>query len=331
MMIRRNARARGFATGVAIVLAAALVAVASGLLGIMPASSQAQIVQVRAAASIPRDDPFATFWNDIPPVEVALSTQNLTRPMGGGTVAAIQLRAVHDGKRLYILSEWSDDTQDVAVDTTTSFTDAAAVEFLSAGASRLPSFCMGDPGAGVNIWHWKADWQQEIDAGVDPGRIGYANMQVDQYPQEGDPLFQTGLAAGNPLSALEHESPVENLVAAQYGTLTHADLQDVGGIGRWKDGRWRVLFVRSLESDEGSPAFAPGGKTNAAFAVWDGSDGQRDGMKSVSQFVDLEISGEKIPEGPESFAPAIVVLVAIIGGLATIAAFGVLAERRRRA
>ena len=328
MMIRRRARSRGFAAGIAIVLAAALVAVVSGLLGIMPASSQAQIVQVRAAASVPRDDPFATFWNDIPPVEVALSTQNLTRAMGGGTVAAIQLRAAHDGKRLYVLSEWSDDTQDTAVDTTTSFTDAAAVEFPAAGVSRLPSFCMGDPAAGVNIWHWKADWQQEIDVGL---AAAYPDMQVDYYPEAEDPVFQTGLAAGNPLSAREHESPVENLVAAQFGTLTHADVQDVGGVGRWKDGRWRVLFVRSLESGEGAPAFAPGGKANAAFAVWDGSDGQRDGMKSVSQFVDLEISGEKIPEGPESFAPAVVVLVAIVAGLAAIALFGVVVERRRRA
>jgi DMSO reductase family type II enzyme heme b subunit len=330
-MMSRRVPSRGFAAGLAIVLAAGVVAAVTGLLGVMPASSQAQIVQVSAAASVPRDDPFAAFWNDVQPVEVALSAQNLTRPMGGGGVATVQLRAAHDGKRLYVLSEWPDDTQDAAVDTTTSFTDAAALEFPATGTSRLPSFCMGDPGAGVNIWYWKADWQQEIDSGVAANRGRYANMQVDQYPQDGDPLFQTGLAAGNPLSAREHESPVENLVAAQFGTLTNAGVQDVGGVGRWKDGRWRVLFVRSLEGSEGAPAFAPGGKTNAAFAVWDGSEGHRDGMKSVSQFVDLEISGEKIVRRPSSFPPAIVALVGILGGLAVIAAFGVFEQRRRRA
>ena len=330
-MMSRRVPSRGFAAGIAVVLAAAVVAAVTGLLGVMPASSQAQIVQVRAAASVPRDDPFAPFWNDVQPVAVALSAQNLTRPMGGGTVAAVQLRAAHDGKRLYILSEWSDDTQDAAVDTTTSFTDAAAVEFPAAGTSRLPSFCMGDPGAGVNIWHWKAAWQHDVDSGFATNRARYPDMQVDYYPQEGDTTFQTGLSVGNPVSAREHESPVENLVAAQFGTLTNADVQDVGGVGRWKDGRWRVLFVRSLEGAEGTPSFAPGGKTNAAFAVWNGSDGQRDGMKSVSQFVDLEISGEKIVRTSSSFLPAIVAVAGIFGGLAVIALFGVFAERRRRA
>ncbi|MDE3094867.1 MAG: hypothetical protein KGK07_02565 [Chloroflexota bacterium] len=329
-MMSRRVPSRGFAAGLAIVLAAAVVAATTGFLGVMPASSQAQVVQVRAAPSVPRDDPFAAFWNNVQPVDVALSAQNITRPMGGGTVAAVQLRAAHDGKRLYILSEWSDATQDAAIDTTTSFTDAAAVEFPAAGTTRIPSFCMGDPGAGVNIWHWKAAWQRDVDSGFATNRARYANMQVDLYPQDGDTTFQTGLAAGNPLSAQKHGSPVENLVAAQFGTLTNADVQDVGGVGRWKDGRWRVLFVRSLAGAEGSPSFAPGGKTNAAFAVWNGSDGQRDGIKSVSQFVDLQISGEKIVRKPSSFAPAIIAFAGIVGGLAVIAVFGVFAERRKR-
>lgn len=330
-MIIRRAPSRGFVTGIAIVVAAGVVAAVTGLLGVMPASSQVQVVQVRVAASVPGDDPFAAFWNDVQPVDVALSAQNLTRPMGGGTVAAVQLRAVHDDKRLYIMSEWSDDTQDAAVDTTTSFTDAAAVEFPAAGTTRIPAFCMGDPGAGVDIWHWKAAWQHDVDSGFATDRASYPDMQVDEYPQDGDPLFQTGLAAGNPLSVREHDSPVENLVAAQFGTLTHADVQDVGGVGRWKDGRWRVLFVRPLEGAEGSPTFATGGKTNAAFAVWNGSAGQRDGMKSVSQFVDLQISGDKIAGKPGSFLPAMVVLAGIITALALIPVFAVFLEARRRA
>ena len=330
-MMSRRVPSRGFAAGIGIVVAAGAVAVLTSFLGVMPASSQAQIVQARAAASVPRDDPFAAFWNNVQPVDVALSAQNLTRPMGGISVAAVKLRAAHDGKRLYILSEWSDDTQDAAVDTTTSFTDAAAVEFPAAGASRLPSFCMGDPGAGVNIWQWKAAWQHDVDSGFATNRARYAAMQVDEYPQDGDPLFQTGLAAGNPLSARKHESPVENLVAAQFGTLTDAGVQDVDGVGRWKDGRWRVLFVRSLDGGEGTPAFAPGAKVNAAFAVWNGSDGQRDGMKSVSQFVDLEISGAKIVRRPSSFPPAMMAFAGIMVTLAAIGVFGVLMERRKQA
>ncbi len=328
MTMTRRFHPRGLAAGAAIVVAAAAVAVATGVLGVMPASSQVQVIEVRSSSSVADNDPFAKFWNDIDPVDVALSTQNVTRPMGGGTVATVKIRAAHDDKNLYIVEEWPDDTQDAAIDTTTSYSDAAAVEFPAAGTTRIPAFCMGDPAAGVDIWQWKAVWQSDIERGFAWNRARYANMQVDEYPQADDPVFQTGLGAGNPISARDHDSAVEHLVAANFGTLTHADVQDVGGVGRWRDGTWRVLFIRPLQTSENEPAFKPGTKTNAAFAVWNGHVVQRDGIKSVSQFVDLSISGEAIPSSSDSFAPAMAAFAAIGIVLALVALVGVVEVRK---
>lgn len=327
-MMTRNSMLRGRGAGIGIVVAAAVVAAATWFAGVMPASSQAQVVRAGAAADIP-GDPYASFWNDVAPVDVALSTQNVARPMGGGTVASVKVRAAHDGERLYIVAEWPDRSQDTAADTTTAFADAAAVEFPAAGTTRVPSFCMGDPAAGVNIWHWKAAWQSDMASGFATNRARYTDMLVDTYPQADDPTFQTGLAAGNPVSAREHESAVENLVAAQYGTLTHADVQDVGGQGEWRNGTWRVLFTRTLQGADGEPAFTPGAKTNAAFAVWNGSEGQRDGIKSVSQFIDLEISGDKIAGTSNAPGPALFAFAGIVLSLVLIAGFGVWVERQR--
>jgi hypothetical protein len=89
--------------------------------------------------------------------------------------------------------------------------------------------------------------------------------------------------------------------------------------------------VRSLDGSDGATAFPPGRKVNAAFAVWNGSDGQRDGMKSVSQFVDLQISGDKIARRSSNLAPAIVVLVSIMTSLAALGLFGVLMARSKPA
>jgi len=319
---------RGRAAGIGIVLAAAAAAVATGMLGVMPASSQVQVIDVRSSGAVADDDPFAKFWNDIDPVEVALSTQNVTKPMGGGTVATVKIRAVHDGKNLYIVEEWPDETQDAAIDTTMSYSDAAAVEFPAAGTTRIPAFCMGDPAAGVDIWQWKAVWQSDIERGFAWNRARYANMQVDYYPQPDDAAFETGLGAGNPLAAREHDSPVERLVAANFGTLTHADTQDVAGIGRWRDGKWRVLFIRPMETSENEPDFKPGTKTNAAFAVWNGSSGQRDGIKSVSQFVDLSISAEPLPTSSDSFPAAMTAFAAIGVVLALVAVAGAVGARK---
>jgi len=316
--------------GFGIIIVAAAIAGVTALTGVMPASSQAQIVEARAASNIPRTDPFAPFWDNVPSVDVALSTQNLTRPMGGGTVASIRVRAVHDDDRLYIVGEWGDSTEDLLVDQTTAFTDAAAVEFPASGVTRIPSFCMGDPQAGVNIWHWKGAWQSDIDTGFVTNRASYPNLLVDSYLEHDDPTFQTGLAAGNPVSQRSHASPVENLVAAQFGTLTHADVQDVGGVGRWRNGRWRVIFERALPGAEGEPTFAPGGTTNAAFAVWDGSQGQRDGIKSVSQFIDVRVSGERVSgKGGGTLAAGLLAFSLIMTLVAAMAIYGVYTQRRR--
>jgi hypothetical protein len=319
---------QGRAAGIGIVLAAAAVALATGVLGVMPASSQVQVIEVRSSGSVADNDPFAKFWNDIDPVDVALSAQNVTKPMGGGTVATIKIRAVHDDTNLYIVEEWADRTQDTAIDTTTSYSDAAAVEFPAAGATRIPAFCMGDPAAGVDIWQWKAVWQSDIERGFAWNRARYSNMQVDYYPQPDDPAFETGLGAGNPLAKREHDSAVERLVAANFGTLTHADVQDVAGVGRWRDGKWRVLFIRPLQTTADEPGFKAGTKTNAAFAVWNGSAGQRDGIKSVSQFVDLSISGETIPASSDSFPAAMAAFAAIGAVLAVVAVVGAVEARK---
>ena len=61
-----------------------------------------------------------------------------------------------------------------------------------------------------------------------------------------DPAYQTGRGAGNPLSQTTHGTTVESLAARGQGTLTsQRDVAaPVTGRGRWKDGRWEVVFIR---------------------------------------------------------------------------------------
>lgn len=80
-------------------------------------------------------------------------------------------------------------------------------------------------------------------------------------------------------------SAVENLLAAGVGTITSdpAEAQLVRGEGRWADGKWRVVMVRSLRTPDGRDAqFQPGESTAVAFAVWDGAQRARDSQKAVS-------------------------------------------------
>jgi hypothetical protein len=235
-------------------------------------------------------DPWSDTWSGVQPAVAALSAQNATKPLGGGEVPTLKARALQDGKTLFVMLEWQDKTRDTSVNGQTIFTDSAAVEFPAVAGVAIPSFCMGDATGGVNIWHWKAVWQEDLDSRYTTAADRYPDGFADDYPSGNDPVYQTARAANNPIAQLTHVSPVENLIAGGFGTLTTAGLQDVGGKGEWREGRWRVVFARPLTTQADYPSMSVGDLTNVAFAVWDGSKGNRDGIKSVSQFMNLQLS-----------------------------------------
>jgi complex iron-sulfur molybdoenzyme family reductase subunit gamma len=288
LLLRRNA---------AVLLAVAFaVAVALTALDITPASSQSPWLRAfKVESSADLMDPWSGIWDDARQTEVALSSQSLTNPLGGGQVSTVQARALHDGEKLYVMLQWKDKTLDDLVNEQTLFTDGAGIQMPSDPSVRIPSFCMGDAQAGVNIWHWKASWQRDIEQG-----FASADVTSDGYLRS-EPEFQPARALGNLLSQTEHASPVENLVAAGFGSLTSAERQDIDGYGRWDDGKWRVVFARDMEQPAGYPSLDTG-NSDIAFAVWDGSSGNRDGMKSVSQFIQLHILSAA-PEGGDGDFP----------------------------
>jgi hypothetical protein len=212
--------------------------------------------------------------------------------MGGGAHTAIA-RALHDGTRLYIRVEWGDDTRDMTTGRSTDFSDAAAIEYPVRPGEQVPSFCMGDPNAPVNIWQWKASWQAAVEGGG-PADIQdvYPDAQVDLYPFEDDETFYPSRAAGNIPARVDRTSSVDNLLAGSFGTLTAAPDQMVQGKGEWRDGKWRVVFARDLQVTSEYTQFSEGEKTSIAFAVWDGARNERDGIKSVSTFITLDVSAE---------------------------------------
>lgn len=304
----------------ALTIIAAAVALAGAFTAadIMPAASQgAQLVAYGVRPGDTPQDPWSSAWSGGGSV-VVLSAQNVTRPMGGGEVATLRARALHDNQRLYILLEWSDKTKDEFVNGQGVFADAAAVEMPTVPGVNVPSFCMGDATGTVNIWQWKASWQHDIESGFATVRDRYPGGFVDApYPEEG--VFSPATSLGNPVAQRTRQSPVENLVAGGFGTLTTADLQDVAGLGEWRNGKWRVVFTRPLVTGQAYPSLTIGDTTDVAFAVWDGSRGHRDGIKSVSQFLKLQLAVAVRPEAAGqawwTWAIAAAIGVVALGGV----------------
>ena len=109
---------------------------------------------------------------------------------------------------------------------------------------------------------------------------------------QSDPTFVTGWGAGNIVSDPQRKSPAEDLAARGFGTLKARPRIDqrVDSRGVYGSASYRVMFRRSLNPNgQGAVALRPGTTVPVAFAVWNGSAGDRNGKKSVTIWQELKI------------------------------------------
>jgi hypothetical protein len=270
-----------------LLLALSMIAVLLRVAEANPAMAQTQSIGAWRVDAQPVMDGSAPEWQSILPVFLPTTSQQVTPPMGGGAIERVGVRAVHHDERLYVMLEWTDRTPDETSDRYEAFSDAAAIQFPAEAGSAVPAICMGQADQAVNIWQWRADQQQELPVLPDTG-------YVDSYPSTED-LYYPARQAGNPLSQSEDRTGVANLVAGGFGTLEVSDRGSLEGHAVHKDGRWMVVFSRPfLPAGELQPIIGGEGPIDIAFAVWNGSEGERDGIKSVSAFTRLQVT----PEGP---------------------------------
>ncbi len=257
---------------------------------------------VRIDGALPVDLPFDPAWDTVHPVDVSLSGQPVVPPMRlEPAFPSVRVRALVNGDRIAVLLEWNDPTQDDSVLSVDSFADAAAMQ-LALGSGT--SICMGQRAGGLNIWHWKADWAADLARRRNIEDAHPAMPDDVQFPvgKTDDTLgpdgFLAGRAAGNPLSAASLVSSVADLNAVGFGTITSQspEGQNVHGASEYRDGVWRVVMSRRLsDGDPNDAVLNPGSAaTTVAFAVWDGSRGDRDGQKSVSSWLALSLPQQPI-------------------------------------
>jgi hypothetical protein len=325
----------------------AFVLIVAGLLTFLkvPVASSQGITLLAGFVSedLPTTDPSSELWDQATKVEIPLSAQTVAKPfLAESTIRSVSARALHDGSEVAFLVEWSDDTLSDQTLRTEDFRDAVAVQFPL--VEGQPFFCMGQPGGEVNIWHWKADWQADLLARQDMETV-YPDMQVNFYPfanpaagvlagpaDYDDLNYLPALASGNLLASATHASPVEDSIAGGFGGLTSqpATGQNVDGAGEWVDGNWRVVFSRELVSNEPVDAsFTPGTVYPMAFAVWDGENEERNGRKSTSQWISLQLEEEAeapvtAPEAPAPVPPSAGISEPIIFAVIPVAATAIL-------
>lgn len=110
------------------------------------------------------------------------------------------------------------------------------------------------------------------------------------FPLKGDAPLSTMGSESQPVNAwfwrADLENGAQNLTASGLGTVEEAgDGQIVTG-ARWDAGTWQVVLTRPLAlkgQAEAAVQLGAGKSVKVAFAVWDGSRGERAGLKSFSK------------------------------------------------
>ena len=265
--------------------------------GSMVSAAQTDLTSVYVDQELPIGDPTSSLWDLARDTEVPLSGQNIAPPFNlNATVDTIRIRSIHNGTWIAFRMEWDDDTRDLGGGIN-EYRDSVALQCPVDGGE--PFVCMGFAGAEVNIFHWRADFQRVIEDGPLSMADIFPNAKVNIYPQAMELAFTTGLAAGNPISATEKPSAVEDLTATGFGALESQDHVDTTGWGEWNGSKWSVVIARPLLTrDIQDTQFETGTEVPVALAVWDGDENDVNGKKSVSAWVNLGI--ENIPSAASS-------------------------------
>src|SRR5690606_14269954 len=100
--------------------------------------------------------------------------------------------------------------------------------------------------------------------------------------------FYPALVANNPMARRGRTSPVEDLSAMGFGSLTSQAEQTASGRGVFERG-WHVILSTPLAGGEHKTALRPGLTTSIAFAIWDGGAGNRGSRKQWSNWTELEL------------------------------------------
>ena len=223
------------------------------------------------------------------PLSFKLKVQEVTKPFGGGSVPLVELKAFHNGEWIYFLFFWQDISRDAKSIKHEQFRDAVAILFpvTEISTDSVYSPRMGDIGKLVNIWHWKADWEEDLLGENSDNRIEaqYSDAMLENRSEVTLEQDETagGWGGGNMLSNTSRGRSVEDLNAEKFGTLISQEHQDVYGHAAWSRNIWAVVMARKLSTaDELDIQLKPGQKSFFSLAVWNGSSGDRDGQKSVS-------------------------------------------------
>jgi len=136
-------------------------------LGLFAVANAADIKAVKVSGAIPTS-PDSPFWSErygptaLKHVIIDMDPQMITNPMWPNpSTKYVFVKAATNGKEIAVHLEYNDPTRNDIMVQSQQYKDQVAIMFPVNQSGEEPPFTMGGDGERVNIWQWKATWNNE--------------------------------------------------------------------------------------------------------------------------------------------------------------------------
>jgi len=136
-------------------------------LGMFAVANAADIKAVKVNGAIPTS-PDNPFWSErygptaLKHVIIDMDPQMITNPMWPNpSTKYVFVKAATNGKEIAVHLEYNDPTRNDIMVQSQQYKDQVAIMFPVNQSGEEPPFTMGGDGERVNIWQWKATWDNE--------------------------------------------------------------------------------------------------------------------------------------------------------------------------
>jgi len=291
------------------------------------------VLKTKLAVGDLPDGPDDEAWNTVSSVELPMAGQIVASPRFWTPSAnSVKIKSMYNNEDIAFLIEWDDMTNEQSE----VYSDAVALQFPTKIPEGLkkPYFAMGESGKSVVLWHWRAYEEslhvvkERADKDSETATDG-GSVVAEEQEKTGHAEAQEESTEEKTIEASKEKfkdfTTIREMNAKGFQNLAvqPSNSQDSKGKGYWGNGKWKVMITRPLVTGDKKIdiQFETGKLIPYALALWDGSNKEIGGQKSITSWYYLTL------EMPTPKSVYLYVIIAII--MAVSIQFWVIGRIRR--
>lgn len=260
-----------------------------------------KVVRIKGTPNLDGDDSDAV-WKKSKVLRVPFMAGD-----GVNVTSPVEVRAVHNGEKIFFLAVWEDKTRDIIYRPwvrkgkryrpSSQVDDAFSIAFQMDKETK-DSCMLNGQNQVLDVWLWRAYWSEISGQGADKVlRVSSQQLpESNAFPAKngsGQLWVQNQFDAGNPpwrLFVPIASKTTEESVPSYKKGLPSGSAGDIMAAAKWKNGVWTLEMSRALDTGNSNDdvKLAAGRKALCAFAVYDHAEKADHGF---TKRITLELEG----------------------------------------